>query len=61
METGQEFEISGNSPFSDWQLADMGVVKIPATQEYTYVYFMWKIIAENDRTWVRFKGHLQKE
>ena len=32
METGQEFVIAGNSPFSDRQLEDMSVAKILATQ-----------------------------
>ena len=32
MDTGQEFAIAGNSPFSDWQLLDMGIVKTLATQ-----------------------------
>ena len=29
----QEFAVAGNSPFSDQQLADMGVTNIMATQE----------------------------
>ena len=60
MYTGQEFTIAGNYPFSDRHLEEMGVFKILATQEYKHAYHMWKIIAENDRTWVRFKEHLQK-
>ena len=49
-ETGQD----------DRQLADMGVVKIHATQENNHAYLMWKIIAANERTWVRFKAHFQE-
>ena len=60
MEMGQESTISGNSPFSDRQLADMGVAKILATQEYTHANSMWKSIAANDRTWVRFKKNFQE-
>ena len=55
MDTGQEIEIAGNYPFSDWQLADMGITKILATQEYTHAYRMWKSIAFNECTWVSFK------
>ena len=50
METGQEFSIAGNSKFSNWQMADMGVTKILATQQYTHVYDMLKIIASEERT-----------
>ena len=60
MDTGQEFTIAGNSSFSDWQLADMGVAKIVATQEYTHEYRIWKIIAADEHTWVRFKAHSQE-
>ena len=35
---GQEFSATWNSPFYDWQLADMDIAKILATQEYTHVY-----------------------
>ena len=59
IDTGQEFAVEGNSPFSDWQLVDMGVAKSLATQEYTHSYRMWKIIANNDRTWLQFKAHFQ--
>ena len=60
IETGQEFSIAGNSPFSDHQLADMGVAKILATQEYKHAYHMWKSIAADNCTWVRFKSHFQE-
>ena len=60
MQTGQEFTISGNYPFSDRHLAEMGVSKILAKQEYKYAYHMWKIISYNDHTWVRLKEHQQK-
>ena len=33
MEMGQEFSIAGNYPFSDRQMAEMGVAKILTTQE----------------------------
>ena len=59
IDTGKEFAVEGNSPFSDWQLVDMGVAKSLATQEYTHSYRMWKIIANNDRTWLQFKAHFQ--
>ena len=59
METVQEFAIAGNYPFSDQQLAYMGVAKILATQEYTHVYCMWKSIAADERTLVHFKEHFQ--
>ena len=50
IETGQELLVSGNSSFSDRQLADMGVEKILATQKYTHAYCMWKSIADDDCT-----------
>ena len=59
MQMGQEFAISGNSPFFDQKLAYMRVTKILATQEYTHVYFMWKIIADDDHTMLQFEAHLQ--
>ena len=37
IKTGKEFAVAGNSPFSDHQLAEMGVSKTLATQEYTCV------------------------
>ena len=40
IDTGQEFAIARNLKFSDRQLADMGVAKILATQEYTHEYCM---------------------
>ena len=58
MKTGQEFSIAGNSPFSNRQLAEIGISKILATQEYTHVYCMWKILADDDCTWVKFRVHL---
>ena len=33
IEMEQKFAVAGNSPFSDQQLADMGVTNIMATQE----------------------------
>ena len=33
IEMEQELAVAGNSPFSDQQLADMGVTNIMATQE----------------------------
>ena len=60
METVQEFAIAGNYPFSDQQLAYMGVAKILATQEYTHAYRMWKSTTNNERTWVSFKAHFQE-
>ena len=60
METGKEFAIAGNSTFSDWQLEDMDVAKILATQKYTHTHRMWKRVAANDITWVRFKAHFQE-
>ena len=38
----------------------MGVAKIMAMQEYTHAYRMWKRIATNDCTWVRFKAQFQE-
>ena len=38
MEIGQGFTIAGNTPFSDRNLADMGVNKIPMTRKYKHVY-----------------------
>ena len=38
----------------------MGVTKILKTQEYAHAYHMWKSIADDDRTWVRFKAHLKE-
>ena len=49
-ETGQD----------DLKLADMGVVKIHATQEKKHAYLMWKRITANERTWVHFKAHFQE-
>ena len=60
METGQESAIAGNFPCSDRQVAEMGVTKILATQEYTHAYHMWKSIAADDRMWVRFKAHIHE-
>ena len=60
MEMVQEFAIAGKSPFSNRQLADMGVAKNLATQEFTHAYRMWNIIEADDRTRVRFKSHLQE-
>ena len=60
METGQEFAITGNSPFSDRKLTDMGIAKILATQEYAHMYCMWKSITADDCTWVRLKANLQE-
>ena len=31
-------------------MADMGISKIPATQEYTHAYFTWKRITDNEFT-----------
>ena len=61
METGQEFTIAGNYPFYNYQLADMGVIKILTTQEYTHAYWTWKKILANERTWVSFKDFFQEE
>ena len=60
IETGQEFTVAGNSPFSDQQLACMGIAKILAMQEYAHAYRMWKSIAADDSTWVRSKAHFQE-
>ena len=60
IDTGQEFAVEGNSPFSDWQLVDMVVANIMALQEYTHSYHMWKSIAADDRTWLQFKEQSQK-
>ena len=59
MEMGQEFAITGNYPFYDQHLADMGITQIFATQEYTHEHHMWNSIAENDITRVCFKENLQ--
>ena len=61
LDMGLEFAIAGNSPFSDHQLADMGIAQILATWEYTHAYRMWKIIVTNERTCVCFKANLQEE
>ena len=60
IETGQDFAVAGNLPFSGWQLADIGVAKILATQEYTHLYCMWKIIGADDHTWLKFKAYFQE-
>ena len=60
IKTGQEFAITENLPFSDFQLADMGVTKILVTQEYTHAYFMWKSITADNCTWVRFNSQFQE-
>ena len=60
IETGQEYAIAGNSPFSDHQLLDMVIAQILATQDYTHAYRMWKIISVNERVWVHFKAYFQK-
>ena len=60
IDTGQEFAVEGNSPFSDWQLVDMGVTKSLATQEYTHSYRMWKIIVADDCIQLQFKAHFQE-
>ena len=61
IETGQEFAIAGNSHFTDRQLADMGIYQTPVTQECTHAYRMWKIILENERTWVSFRTNFKEE
>ena len=38
----------------------MGIAKIPATKEYIHVYHMWKMITDNERTWLPFKEHFQE-
>ena len=60
MEKGQESAIAGNFPFSDRQLADMGVAKTLAIQECTHGYRMWKSITSNDNRWVRFTENFQE-
>ena len=60
METDQEFAKAGNSTISYWKLADMGVSKILATQEYTHSYLMWNSIAEDKLTWVHFKARFRE-
>ena len=55
METGQEFVIAVNSPFSNRQLADMGIDRKIATQEYTHANKMCNSIAADERTWVHLK------
>ena len=51
----QELSVTGNSPFSNRQLAGMRVPKILSTEEYTHAYRMWKSIAADNWTWVRFR------
>ena len=60
MELRQEFAIAGNSIFFDQQLVDMSIAKILLTKEYTHSYHMWKIIAFDNNTWVRFKSHFRE-
>ena len=60
IETGQEFEIAVNSPFSNCEIADMGITQILETQEYAHVYAMWTRILANERTLVRFKAHFRE-
>ena len=48
----QDFAITGNTPFTELELSDMGIAQILVTQDYTHVYQMWKGIPVNERTWV---------
>ena len=57
MDMGQGFKIDRKFPFFNWQLADMGVTRILATQEYTHTYCMCKRIPANERTRVCFKAN----
>ena len=60
IETGQEFTIAVNFPFSDRHIDDMGITQILETTEYTHAYCMWKIFSMNKHTWVHFKSYFKE-